>query len=42
MDGVWSPHVGNPGGTGGRSALVPTCKIKFMPITMWKRKWQWN
>lgn len=38
----WSPHVGKFGGTGGKSACVPTCKIKFMPMVTWKRKWQWN
>lgn len=38
----WSPQVGKLGGTGGKSACVPTCKIKFMPMVTWKRKWQWN
>lgn len=40
--GKWSPQVGNDGGTGGRSDCVPTCNIKFIPITMWYKKWQWN
>jgi len=42
MGGKWSPQVGKFGGTGGRSACVPTCRIRFMPISMWNKKWQWN
>jgi len=42
MGGKWSPQVGKLGGTGGRSPCVPTCRIRFMPISMWNKKWQWN
>lgn len=42
MGGKWSPQVGKFGGIGGRSACVPTCRIKFMPMSMWNKKWQWN
>ena len=42
MAGKWSPHLGKFGGIGGRSAWVPTWSIKFIPINMWNRKWQWN
>jgi hypothetical protein len=42
MGGLWSPHVGKFGGTGGTSSRVPTCSTKFIPMTMWNKKWQWN
>lgn len=38
ISGLWSPHMGKPGGIGGRSACVPTWKIKFIPITIWYKK----
>lgn len=38
MGGKKSPQVGKLGGMGGRSACVPTWRIRFMPMTMWKRK----
>lgn len=38
IGGKWSPQVGKFGGTGGRSAWVPTWNTKFIPITMWNKK----
>lgn len=42
MGGKWWPHVGKPGGMGGKSSSVPMWNTRFMPIRMWNRKWQWN
>ncbi len=42
MAGVKSPQVGKLGGTGGKSASVPTWSTRFIPITVWNKKWQWN
>lgn len=42
MGGKKSPHLGKLGGTGGKSACVPTWTTRFIPMTMWNRKWQWK